>query len=1128
MKRKTLGWSTLLLAALALPLTAPTCSSGGGGLHAFSANSIIIPMDACYQRDTGTTLPGYCVGTAQSGDDGILKAYGLVYFLVKHGIAVYWVIDPNKTAVTGVDMTLVDSVEPVTHYNWAGATTSFMGGAKQIDYRGGPFVVDGVDHDTVINLLQNDPDFAQFKTAKHVDLHVANSAFQAPVAKALAGLPPTLALLNITGGADQQNSLGVLTDYLTLAGLNFSGASGTAAGPTHGAIYDTLATSDFLSNLPDGGSLLQANGYKLLWVPHWEGPNSYLVGGNGTQITSAQLTQILTNIGAFADRGGNVFAECAGIGTIEGAYSWNNNTVTGAYGAGASASDSLSTGANLGLRINSPGSPISSPYTFNFPASPFSQIGDFPLAAISGAINDYAVRTNGSYVSYAQRMIVQSDSSDLFTVIPNKGNVATAGTVVYMGGHEYSATAGVRLVLNTLFNLSATCVSPNTPCNTGKPGACAAGKLQCDSTGNVVCNQVVQPTAETCNDIDDDCDGLIDNLPPQTCYDGPAAAVYPDAGGIGPCRPGTKSCVAGAFGPCVGEVLPTSEVCNGIDDDCNGSIDLLPDGGPISSACYDGPLGTENVGVCKDGSQICDPATGTFGACTGEQVPQPAQCNDGGLDYNCDGSPDACQCNSGDTQPCYDGPTGTLLPDGGPIGICHAGTMTCTNGLWGTCVGEQGPEPEQCDGTNTDYNCNGIPGDGCVACNNGDTRTCYDGPAGSLLPDGGANGSCHAGIQVCNNNLWGTCQQEVTPGQELCDGQDNDCNGQTDDNAVCPPTQACINGTCVPATCTGELATCAEGFTCDNGTCELGTCGDGGACPLGQRCHAGSCVDPCASVTCGAGATCSGGACVAGGCYDSACVTGQVCVNGACVNDPCANVVCPTGDFCRQGYCVPSCVFTHCQGNQVCNSDGTCGAAPCNGACGSGSCLGDGGCGANVCAGVGCASGQSCQDVNGTATCVADPCAGVTCPVGFCNEGQCQRTNPDAGASSSTSSTSATGSATNGNTGTTGNAATTGGSTGANAAGSTGGGTNGAAASGGAAAGGSTGSTSGGTKSGCGCGAGGDVSPIWLSLGLLVFLRRRRSAARTVALVAMVGGAAALSACSGGGKVSSGGSSGST
>jgi len=46
-------------------------------------------------------------------------------------------------------------------------------------------------------------------------------------------------------------------------------------------------------------------------------------------------------------------------------------------------------------------------------------------------------------------------------------------------------------------------------CNTGLPGVCSAGTFTCTS-GSVVCEQNVLPSAETCNGLDDDCDGVVD------------------------------------------------------------------------------------------------------------------------------------------------------------------------------------------------------------------------------------------------------------------------------------------------------------------------------------------------------------------------------------------------------------------------------------------------------------------------------------------------------------------------------------------------------------------------------------------------------------------------------------------
>ena len=50
-------------------------------------------------------------------------------------------------------------------------------------------------------------------------------------------------------------------------------------------------------------------------------------------------------------------------------------------------------------------------------------------------------------------------------------------------------------------------------CTTGLPGQCAAGTSACPNgmNGAMVCVQNVQPSAETCNGFDDDCDGVVDD-----------------------------------------------------------------------------------------------------------------------------------------------------------------------------------------------------------------------------------------------------------------------------------------------------------------------------------------------------------------------------------------------------------------------------------------------------------------------------------------------------------------------------------------------------------------------------------------------------------------------------------------
>src|SRR4051812_33691307 len=116
-KRLAALLAPLALLAAVSPLLAPSCSSNASGTKAFAKNSIIIAMDGCYQGD-GVTAATACGGGPDVGN--VLHAYGLVYQLLQNNITVYWVIEPTKSSMTSVDMTVQwTGGPPVSKYNWA-------------------------------------------------------------------------------------------------------------------------------------------------------------------------------------------------------------------------------------------------------------------------------------------------------------------------------------------------------------------------------------------------------------------------------------------------------------------------------------------------------------------------------------------------------------------------------------------------------------------------------------------------------------------------------------------------------------------------------------------------------------------------------------------------------------------------------------------------------------------------------------------------------------------------------------------------------------------------------------------------------------------------------------------------
>ncbi len=68
---------------------------------------------------------------------------------------------------------------------------------------------------------------------------------------------------------------------------------------------------------------------------------------------------------------------------------------------------------------------------------------------------------------------------------------------------------------------------------------------------------------ESCDGMDNDCDGVVDEGLIMSC----------GLSGKGACEFGTKTCVDGAWGECIGAIGPTEEVCDGLDNNCDGTVD---------------------------------------------------------------------------------------------------------------------------------------------------------------------------------------------------------------------------------------------------------------------------------------------------------------------------------------------------------------------------------------------------------------------------------------------------------------------------------------------------------------------------------------------------------------------------
>jgi hypothetical protein len=253
-------------------------------------------------------------------------------------------------------------------------------------------------------------------------------------------------------------------------------------------------------------------------------------------------------------------------------------------------------------------------------------------------------------------------------------------------------------------------------------------------------------------------------------------------------------------------------------------------GGPASvcapgstRACYSGPSGTRDVGICRAGVETCKSDGTGYAACSGEVLPANAENCATAVDDDCDGvaiEADAgCLCAPASNRPCYDGPANTR-----DVGMCRSGTQTCAadGKSFGGCQNQLLPAAENCS-TAADDDCSGVPNDTC-ACQPGEVRACYSAPVATQNI-----GPCRGGQQTCNaaGSGFGPCVGEVVPQPETCNtAADDDCDGATNESGAgcaCQPNNsgACYSG---PAG-TQNVGICAGGTrTCNAQGTGFGTC----------------------------------------------------------------------------------------------------------------------------------------------------------------------------------------------------------------------------------------------------------------------------------------------------------------
>ncbi|GMV42429.1 MAG: hypothetical protein AMXMBFR64_41450 [Myxococcales bacterium] len=330
-------------------------------------------------------------------------------------------------------------------------------------------------------------------------------------------------------------------------------------------------------------------------------------------------------------------------------------------------------------------------------------------------------------------------------------------------------------------SLHAELIGASTTCTrTSDLGTCSATRRCVD--GALQPCTALEPAEETCNAVDDDCDGATD--------EGLTGLPCESKTEWGAC-PGTGTCANGAV--TCGAPLPQEEACDGKDNDCDGETDegFKDTDGDGLADCVDTDDDDDGVpddeDVCPtvpDPDQVDTDLDGKGDACDpdddNDQVADADDCapldskiHPGAKDDTCDGIDNDCDGETDEDvplvgagkDPCNDDDDGDGDPDATD---CAPLDPSIYKGA-----------AETCDGV--DSNCNGTDNDeGAAGC-----TTYYQDKDGDGFGAPGT-GKClcapeGAWTALEDTDCADTKNNAYPGGDEVCDGTDNDCDGEIDE-----------------------------------------------------------------------------------------------------------------------------------------------------------------------------------------------------------------------------------------------------------------------------------------------------------------------------------------------------------